>query len=119
MEAVAGDEHREPEPQAMGTELRQLLERRIDELPDLYRPVFVMRAVEEMTVEETALALGIPEATVRTRYFRARALLRGALEQHVDSAIAGAFSFDGERCDRIVHAVLTALNSGSDPNLGS
>jgi len=111
MEGVE-DEAEGPERAAMGAQMRGLLERRIDELPDLYRPVFVMRAVEEMSVEETAAALDLPEATVRTRFFRARALLRGALEQEIDFAMKDAFSFDGERCDRIVREVLARLAAG-------
>ena len=51
--------------------MRHLLEARIDALPDAYRAVFVLRAVEEMSVEDTAASLGIPEATVRSRFFRA------------------------------------------------
>ena len=70
-----------------------------------------MRAVEEMSVEETAAALGLPQATVRTRFFRARALLRGALEQELEQALAGVFAFDGERCDRIVRTVLARLTA--------
>lgn len=65
-----------PEGIAHGGEMRQLLEARIGALPEAYRAVFMMRAIEELTAEETAVALGIPEATVRTRYFRARGLLR-------------------------------------------
>ena len=87
-------------------EMRELLERRIDELPVAFRTVFVMREVEEMTVDETASALGIPPATVRTRLFRARSLLRNALATDVDVATRDVFSFDGARCDRIVAAVL-------------
>ena len=86
-----------------------MIERQIDTLPDLYRPVFVMRAVQEMTVDETAAALGLPEATVRTRFFRARALMRVALEGDVDHALVEAFAFDGARCDRIVERVLCAF----------
>ena len=108
MEGVE-DEAAGPERAAMGAEMRGLLERRIDALPDLYRAVFVMRAVEELSVEETAAALGLPEATVRTRFFRARALLRGALEHEIDFAMKDAFAFDGERCDRIVAGVLAGL----------
>ena len=93
----------------MNSEMRRALESGIDALPDLYRTVFVLRAVEEMTVEETAAALDLPQATVRTRFFRARALLRGALESHLDRALGEAFAFDGERCDRIVAGVLQAL----------
>ena len=65
-----------PESIAHGGEMRQLLDARIGALPEAYRAVFMMRAIEELTAEETAVALGIPEATVRTRYFRARNLLR-------------------------------------------
>lgn len=90
----------------MRAEIRRLMEARIDLLPDAFRSVFVLRAVEELSVEEVAQALDIPEATVRTRFFRARGLLREGLSRDVDMAIGDAFSFDGQRCDRIVAAVL-------------
>jgi RNA polymerase sigma-70 factor (ECF subfamily) len=107
------DEHTEsPSDAVIRGELRRMLEQRIDELPDAFRMVFVMREVEEMTARETADALGIPEATVRTRLFRARALLRTALERDVDSARSGAFGFDGARCDRIVARVIARLENG-------
>ena len=57
-------------------------------------------------MQETAECLGIPEATVRTRDFRARSLLRESIAQELDMAERDAFSFDGERCDRIVSRVL-------------
>lgn len=63
----------------------------------------------ELSVEETSAVLQIPEATVRTRFFRARSLLREALAQKIDLAYADAFAFAGERCDRIVAAVLGRL----------
>jgi RNA polymerase sigma-70 factor (ECF subfamily) len=66
----------------------------------------MLRAIEEMSVEEVAEALDIPKATVRTRFFRARSLLRESLAQEMDTALGDTFSFDGERCDRIVSAVL-------------
>ena len=106
MQEAPGDEAAGPERLAMGAEVRRLLERHVDALPDLYRPVFVLRALEEMSVEETAAALDLPAATVRVRYFRARALLRTALERQVDNSLAELFAFDGERCDRIVAGVL-------------
>jgi len=106
MDEIAEEQSAGPESQAIGAQMRHLLEQRIDALPDLYRAVFVMRAVEEMSVEETAAALGLTPATVRTRFFRARALLRSSLEQEVDNALLDVFAFDGERCDRIVAGVL-------------
>lgn len=98
-----------PEVSAQRTEMRLLLEHVIDSLPDDFRAVFVLRAVEELSVEETALVLGIPQPTVRSRFFRARALLRERLAAKVDVACAEAFSFAGERCDRIVATVLGSI----------
>ena len=95
-----------PAASTLRAELRRLLERRIDELPAAFRTVFVMRDVEEMSVQETADLLGIPQATVRTRLFRARALLRQALARDLDTATVDVFAFAGERCDRIVSGVL-------------
>jgi RNA polymerase sigma-70 factor (ECF subfamily) len=91
-------------------QLRALLERKIDALPQDFRSVFVMRALEEMSVQEVATLMSIPEATVRSRFFRARAQLREALAREIDFAMEDAFSFDGVRCDRIVFAVLQALS---------
>lgn len=102
-----------PEENAGRGEVRRLLESRIDALPDDYRAVFVLRAVEELSVEETAAALGIPEATVRTRHFRARGLLRESLARDIDTSLEDAFSFAGARCDRIVERVLQRVMSGT------
>jgi len=106
---VADELAESPSDAALRGEVRQVLEARIDELPEAFRTVFVMREVEEMTARETADALGIPEATVRTRLFRARALLRESLERDMDAARGGVYGFDGARCDRIVASVLARL----------
>jgi RNA polymerase sigma-70 factor (ECF subfamily) len=99
-----------PETSAARSEMRRLLEAQIDALPDIYRTVFVLRAVEELSVDETAAILGIPASTVRTRFFRARSLLRESLAQKIDVACEDAFSFAGERCDRIVAGVLRRIS---------
>ena len=102
-----------PTNAALRAEVRRMLERRIDELPVAFRTVFVMREVEDMTVEETAACLSIPAATVRSRLFRARALLREALARDMDTATLDVFPFAGQRCDRIVAAVLRRI---ANPN---
>jgi RNA polymerase sigma-70 factor (ECF subfamily) len=104
----------QPEGHAMRGETRKLIEAGIDALPEVFRTVFVLRAVEDMSIEEVAAALDIPEATVRTRFFRARGLLREALSREIDVAIGDAFSFAGARCDRIV-AVVMAVIGGAPP----
>ncbi len=105
--------------QVLRAEIRRMLERRIDELPVTFRAVFVMRDVEDMTGQEVADALSLPVATVRTRLFRARALLRAALERDVDAASANIFSFAGARCDRIVAGVLARVSAGVPDDDGS
>lgn len=112
-EAASG----QPDCAAERAEARRLLERNIDRLPDAFRSVFVLRALEEMSVEETAACLGIPEATVRTRFFRARGLLREAMSREIDGAYEDAFSFDGERCDRIVAGVLDRVRAQRDTDV--
>ncbi|MFL6680665.1 MAG: RNA polymerase sigma factor [Burkholderiaceae bacterium] len=111
---VAMDDARQPEPPdraLVRTQMRALLERQLDALPQAFRSVFVLRAVEELSVEETAQVLGIPEATVRTRHFRARSLLREALAQEIDLAERDLYEFGGAHCDRVVATVLAALRA--------
>ena len=103
--------HTEPEAVLVRTQTRVILEKYIDRLPDLFRVVFMLRAVEEFSVEQTAQCLGIPPATVRSRYFRSRALLRKMLRQEMGEEVNDVFSFAGDRCDRMVTAVLTRIRS--------
>ncbi|MFO1320331.1 MAG: RNA polymerase sigma factor [Burkholderiales bacterium] len=103
---VEGNPDDRPDRAAMRSEMRRLMEAQIDALPDAFRTVFMLRAVEELSVEEISAALDLPDSTVRTRFFRARGILRSALERDIDRAMGDAFSFDGARCDRIVAGVL-------------
>jgi RNA polymerase sigma-70 factor (ECF subfamily) len=105
----------QPERGVLRAETRRLLEKKIDDLPEAFRAVFVLRALEEMTAEETAAALGIPEATVRTRFFRARGLLRESLAREIDFALENIFAFAGTRCDRIVAGALARIKSSQAP----
>lgn len=109
-DVMEGNPDARPDRAAMRSELRRIMEDRIDELPEAFRTVFMLRAVEEMSVDEVAAALELPEATVRTRFFRARGLLREGLARDVDLEMGDAFSFDGARCDRIVAGVIARLD---------
>ncbi|MEO8602230.1 MAG: RNA polymerase sigma factor [bacterium] len=73
--------HRGPETCAFDAELRLLLEAAINEVPERYRTVFVLREVEGRSTADTAACLSIQEETVRTRLHRARLQLRGQLSQ--------------------------------------
>ncbi|MFO1464913.1 MAG: RNA polymerase sigma factor [Steroidobacteraceae bacterium] len=108
MDGVA-DDSPEPDREVERQQMRELLERKVSELPESFRVVFVLRSVEDLDVGEVASVLGLPEETVRSRHFRARSLLRESLARDVDLAERELFRFDGARCDRIVREVLERL----------
>jgi RNA polymerase sigma-70 factor (ECF subfamily) len=99
----------DPEQRMAQHQIRQILERAIDELPEPFRLVLVARLVEEISVEDTAELLGLRPETVKTRLFRARALLRRALEERLGRVLQDAFPFGGERCQRIADRVVASL----------
>jgi RNA polymerase sigma-70 factor (ECF subfamily) len=105
-----------PEERASDGELRVLLERAVDSLPEVFRTTFVLRAVENMSVAETAEILGVPEDTVKTRHYRARERLQAWLNHRLGGALPQLFDFDGPRCDRVVANVLRRVRTQS-PNL--
>jgi RNA polymerase sigma factor (sigma-70 family) len=98
-----------PEQDAARAEIRRLLEEAVDDLPDAFRMVFILREVEDCSIEETAETLGLVPATVKTRLHRAKRLLRRALDEKLASTMAEAFPFLGTRCQRITDAVLERL----------
>ncbi len=98
-----------PEQLAAIGDVRRLLEQEIDKLSDGFREVFVLREVEQMSVVETADALGIRPETVKTRLHRAKVQLRAGLQDHVTAVSLKAFPFGGEHCDRTTKAVLFCL----------
>lgn len=100
--AAPGD----PEQQRSARELAERLEAAVDALPEPFRVVYVLRQVQGLDTHDAAACLGIEEATVKTRLHRARALLRDALDRDLDAAADRAFPFGGDRCDRLVAAVL-------------
>jgi RNA polymerase sigma-70 factor (ECF subfamily) len=90
-------------------QMRTLLEKAIGDLPDSFRTVFVLREVEGFSVEETAEALDIIPATVKTRHLRARRRLQEALAPDLKTALTGTFPFAGADCARMTERVLAAL----------
>ncbi len=100
-----------PEEVTVRRELAALLEAAIDELPDGYRSVIVLRDVEGMSTAETAEVLEVSDEVVKTRLHRARAALRDRLYDQVGAGAGDAFAFRGHRCDRIVAAVMSAIRT--------
>jgi RNA polymerase sigma-70 factor, ECF subfamily len=98
-----------PEHAAARAEIQRLLETAVDALPPEFRAVFMMRVVEQMSIEETAGLLRIPPATVKTRLHRANERLRATLGAEFAAILEGSFPFGGARCERLTQAVLARL----------
>jgi RNA polymerase sigma-70 factor (ECF subfamily) len=98
-----------PEQQAFGRELAHLLEMTLDELPDIYRTVFMLREVERMSTTETAEILSVKGDVVKQRLHRAKAFIRERLVAHLGGSLSEAFSFHASRCDRVVAAVFARI----------
>lgn len=99
-----------PEEQAAGAELRRALESAVLAIPEQYRMVLMMRDIEQMSTVETAAALALSVENVKVRLHRARALVRKQLYATAGAQAHAAFGFMGERCDRVVNAVLLRLH---------
>jgi RNA polymerase sigma-70 factor (ECF subfamily) len=99
----------DPETTMAQCEIRVLLERAIDDLPDAFRTVLVARLIEGMSIEETAELFGILPETVKTRLHRGRRLLKLEMEKHIGPLLGDAFPFAGRRCERLTETVLQRL----------
>ena len=73
-----------PDDELQSDELRRRIQKAVDELPDIYRTVFLIRDVEGLSTEETAEVLEISIPTVKTRLHRARLALRDAITRYFD-----------------------------------
>ena len=104
---MAGSASQSPEMALMRRQIAKLLEAAIARLPDTFRPVFVLREIEGLSVEDTAEALQIPEETVKTRLFRARRRLQKELDPELCGALSETFPFAGADCEAMTERVLT------------
>jgi len=99
----------DPERATAQRQIQDLLEQAIDQLPEPFRVVLMARAVEEMSVEETAALLGLRPETVKTRLHRARQLLRKSVETRIGPVFRDVFPFEAPRCERIADDVVRRL----------
>lgn len=116
--ARADDVHWNPEADVERAEMRRLIEYEIGQLPDPFRTVFILREVEELSVEETAAFLGIPEATVKSRDFRARSMLRARLGERIDASLPQTFTFLNRECASLISRVMVRMKVEHPPREG-
>ena len=108
---MAGSHSHSPEKVLMRRQISKLLEMAIARLPDTFRPVFVLREIEGLSVEETAEALRIPVDTVKTRLFRARRRLQKELDPELCGALSETFVFAGVDCETLTDRVVALFLS--------
>ncbi len=100
----------DPERSFAQRQILQLVEQATDNLPEIFRLVFVARVIEGLSVDETAELLNLRPQTVKSRLHRARYLLRKQLDEKIGPVLLDAFPFAGKRCERIITAVLARLD---------
>lgn len=106
----------DPEQNASGAQLRELLEEAVLGLPENYRTVIMLRDIEELSTAETAQALDLTEQNVKVRLHRAHGMMRGWLFERIGAKAKDAFPFMGVRCDRVVAAVFARLANLPKPS---
>jgi RNA polymerase sigma-70 factor, ECF subfamily len=112
--SAASENSDDPERTVAQRQILNLVERAIDTLPGAYRVVLVARAIEGLSIDQTALLLGLRPETVRTRLHRARRLVRRQLDEQIGPVQLDAFPFRGRRCERLAAAVLDRLDLRPD-----
>ena len=110
---MAGSVTQSPEKVLIRRQIAKLLEIAIARLPDTFRPVFVLREIEGLSVEDTAEALQIPEETVKTRLFRARRRLQKELDPELCGALSETFPFAGADCEALTNRVLASFSKSA------
>ena len=90
-------------------EIKMILEKAIEELPEKYRVVFMMREIEELSGKETADILGLSESNVRVLLHRVKEMLRLDLNNKLGEK--EVFEFGNERCAKLAERVMATLNN--------
>jgi RNA polymerase sigma factor (sigma-70 family) len=91
----------------MNKELQNILDQVLNQLPEKYRLVFIMREIENMSIFETMDSLNISESNVKVRLNRAKEMLRNSLTTYYKTE--DIYSFHLSRCDKIVFNVMTYI----------
>jgi len=104
-------ENQEEQPESLleNKQLKKLINNHVDKLPEDFRIVFVLRAVEQLNVKETAEILDLKEETVKTRFFRSKRLMRDQIQTELNKTGMKVYEFGGSYCDVMVSNVLQII----------
>lgn len=98
-----------PNSKLARSELSKFLKAAVRRLPDQYRTVFILRDIEEMSIAETSDAMTIPPATIKTRLFRARRLLRKEIEAEFGDVFDDTITFAGADCEAMTTRIVESI----------
>lgn len=104
-----------PEEETARREVGRVLEGIVDQVPDPFRTVFILRDIEGMSIDETASLLSISPETVKSRLFRARRDIRIHIQTQLAGSFAALYPFDGMRCVAMADRVLATLKASNGP----
>ena len=88
IEDIFVDVTQDPSLEIQNEEMKQILQQAIDQLSDIYRSVFILRDIEQLSIRETSQILGITEENVKIRLRRARLFLREEISNHYGESVA-------------------------------
>jgi RNA polymerase sigma factor (sigma-70 family) len=92
----------------LNKELGHVMEKALQELPEIYREVFTLRELTGLSVSETSELLGISQTNVKARSSRAKSLLRNEIEKMYSPD--DIYEFNLVYCDRIVERVMSIIS---------
>jgi RNA polymerase sigma factor (sigma-70 family) len=95
-------------------EFSVILEKSLQKIPLTYRSVFILRAVEEFSIAETAALLNITPINVKVRLNRAKSMLQKELEAYYPSS--DLYSFNLVYCDQMVKRVFEKITENANNN---
>ncbi|HZK06660.1 MAG TPA: RNA polymerase sigma factor [Bacteroidales bacterium] len=104
---IPDDKQLNPQDKMIRNEAKQLLENAIDQLDIKYRTVYIMKEVEEMSINEIATALDLTEVNVKVRIHRSKEMLKEKLYEVTNDN--NVFEFGFSRCDRITEGVMQRI----------
>ena len=115
MESLIPEEirHTQPDNLLESARMQGLINHTIDKLSEKFRPVFILRAVEQFSTKETAKILKLNEITVKTRYFRAKRFLRNEIQNYLDTSNLCIYEFGNIKCDIVLQNVLNSIANSS------
>ena len=103
-------QNKQPDDILQNQNMQDLISKNLDKLPEKFRSVFVLRAVEQYSTKETAEILNINEITVKTRYFRSKLFLKKAIQIQLDASDLPIYEFGNCHCDTVLFNVLTTIS---------